>query len=140
MLTTMPSCQLSICMLTALLPGSLPLIHCSCLQDGMPGKDVLLPPVEEIQRDPALRSRWIRYSTYDAESTWHLRVALESRLRARPWVSGLNMWDFYQRWMAPFGECLTDMERAGIMVNKAYLHEAEKQATADREAAEKRFL
>jgi len=33
-----------------------------------------------------------------------------------------TMWDFYQLYWAPFGELLTDMERAGIYINKEHLN------------------
>lgn len=41
-------------------------------KDGSAGKELLLPSIRELQRSPDSRTRWIRYSTYDAESTWYL--------------------------------------------------------------------
>jgi DNA polymerase-1 len=85
-------------------------------QDGNPGRDRVLPPLDELQRDPATRDAWIEYSTYDAEATWKLRAALEAKLRAMHWIGGDSLWDFYNIYLVPFAECLTDLERAGIHV------------------------
>ena len=53
----------------------------------------------------------------------------------------LSMFDFYQLYMVPFAECLTDMERAGIFVDtQELLPRAQKQAEKDREEARARFL
>lgn len=77
------------------------------------------------------------YSTFDAVATWHVREALEAKLRERPWLSAASMFDLYCRYILPFAECLTDMERAGIHVDVAKaLPEAERRALLDRAAAE----
>jgi len=96
--------------------------------------------VEELQRDPSTRSQWIEYSTFDAESTWLLRSALEERLRGIYWSQGQSLWDLYNTYLVPFAECLTDLERAGIYVNKEMLQAAEVQATRHRAEAEATFL
>ena len=100
----------------------------------------MLPPLDELQRDPATRDAWIEYSTYDAEATWKLRAALEAKLRAMHWIGGDSLWDFYNIYLVPFAECLTDLERAGIHVDKRLLHEAEVLATRHRAEAEAKFL
>jgi hypothetical protein len=111
------------------------------LQDGTPGKEVILPPLDEVQRDPVLWNAWVEYSTYDAEATWRIREILEEKLRARPWIAPRSMWDFYQLFIVPFAECLTDMERAGIYVDvQHHLPQAEKLALVDRDDAEKAFI
>lgn len=108
-----------------------------------------MPSLEDIQRDPLALAKWVDYSTYDAEATWLLRAKLEGFLRARPWVTSpsstgvagvsgtggdMTMFDFYQRYLLPFAECLTDMERAGITVDaRDHLPKAEQLALADRE-------
>lgn len=118
-----------------------PCLPSHCLQDGTPGKERLLPPLLSIQRDPATFARWVDYSTYDAESTWLLREVLQEKLSSRPWAAGLSLFDFYQRFFVPFAECLTDMERAGIRVDKeGILPAAERQALQDRAAHEKKFM
>ena len=117
-------------------------------RDGSPSKVRELPPLDAVQRDTATREAWIRYSTYDAEATWKLREALEARLRARPWAAGgsggtgsTSLWDFYDAFLRPFGELLTDMERAGIAVDAVErLPAAERAALAERAAAERTFL
>lgn len=40
----------------------------------------ILPPVEELQTDPATRAKWIDYSAYDAKATWQLAQALRKAL------------------------------------------------------------
>ena len=103
----------------------------------------VLPPLEEVQRDMhGQRHAWIDYSTYDAEATWLLREALEAKLRARPWVNGdLNMFHFYERYLLPFGELLTDLEREGIFVDvRDHLPSAERLALEDRARAVDTFL
>lgn len=50
------------------------------------------------------------------------------------------MLDYYEAYMRPFGELLTDMERNGIRVDKdEYLPKVQKQAEADREACLQTF-
>ncbi len=65
-------------------------------------------------------------------STWALREALEKKLRAIRWereplilcdkatqeADQVTMLDFYHRYFVPFGEVLTDMERAGAYVRE----------------------
>jgi len=53
---------------------------------------VLLMTVEgfyALQRGASTRVDWIDYATFDACSTWHLRAALEERLREMPWAGGM---------------------------------------------------
>ena len=70
-------------------------------------------------------------------ATWRVREVLESKLRERPWISNASMFELYCRYILPFAECLTDMERAGIHVDVAQaLPEAERKALIDRAAAE----
>ncbi|KAA0167896.1 hypothetical protein FNF31_00224 [Cafeteria roenbergensis] len=110
-------------------------------KDGTPGKDTLLPPVDEIQLDPAMRAEWIDYSTYDAEATWRLREVLADKLRERPWAQGLSMLDFYERYIVPFAVVLTDMEREGIRVDvKEHLPRAQMLAEEERATATEEFL
>ena len=40
--------------------------------------------------------------------------------------------DFYHRYYVPFAQCLTDMERYGIMVDKDYLKQQEERAKIER--------
>ena len=110
-------------------------------QDGSPSKVLVLPPLEEVQRDPQARDAWIAYSARDAACTWHLRESLEAGLRERHWVSGQSMWDFYLQFLVPFAEVLTDLERAGIYVDvKEQLPAAERLALEDRARAEALFM
>src|SRR5207302_138673 len=69
-----------------------------------------------------------------------LREYLEEKLKSMTWQGGKNMWDFYWAYWRPFGEMLTDMERAGFYVRKSdYLPELEKQALADSEKQVEKF-
>jgi hypothetical protein len=54
-------------------------------QDGSPGKETFLPPVDFIQRSPIHRADFIDYSTFDAEGTWLLFQKLKQLLLERPW-------------------------------------------------------
>ncbi|CAN0390211.1 unnamed protein product [Hapterophycus canaliculatus] len=36
-------------------------------KDGTPGSMLVLPPIDEIQANPAMRARFIEYSAYDAQ-------------------------------------------------------------------------
>jgi hypothetical protein len=59
----------------------------TCVQNGTPGKETYVPPVEDLQTRPDTRMDWIDYSTYDAEGTWLLYQKLRALLEARPWGS-----------------------------------------------------
>ncbi len=103
-------------------------------KDGSEGSLVDIPPVEVLQRDPKHRPRWILYSSYDAQSTWYLRQALQSRLQKKAWYKDCSMYDYYQMYMVEFAQVLTDMERRGMRVNaKDYLAKVEVQAREERE-------
>ena len=120
-------------------------------KDGTPGKTMILPPVEEIQEDEAQRQTWIEYSALDAQATWFLRESLEAKLRgidceacpvlaAKPsFRKSNNLWEFYTHYLREFAEVLTDMESAGMFVDKAHLARAETQALADKKKAEETF-
>ncbi|KAF0714795.1 Aste57867_3682 [Aphanomyces stellatus] len=118
-------------------------------KDGTPGAVRLMPLVEELQRFPEFRDRWIRYSAYDAECTWFLHKVLQHKLQDTLWhhettpdgrVVRQTMYDFYLTYLVPFGECLTDIERKGMHVDMAALATVEKQAIADRAALEEQVI
>jgi DNA polymerase I-like protein with 3'-5' exonuclease and polymerase domains len=110
-------------------------------KDGTEGALVDIPPVEVMQRDPEFRTKWIKYSCYDAEGTWLLREKLQEMLENTKWQQGKNMFDYYEMFMRAFGEVLTDMERRGIRVDaKDYLAGVEVQARKDRARHMEAFL
>jgi DNA polymerase I len=110
------------------------------LKNGLPGKVVEFPALDKVQRDPITRAEWIDYSTYDTEATWNLREVLHKKLVDIPWAGGKTMYDFYQMYWVPFGELLTEMERAGVYVRAGeYLRDIEQRALKDRDAAAKQF-
>ncbi|CAM9468731.1 unnamed protein product [Chrysoparadoxa australica] len=110
-------------------------------KDGTPGAILMLPPMDELQRDPQFRPDWIKYSAKDAEVTWLVRQELQKKLEGMRWKGYLTMFDFYNRYYVPFGALLTDMEREGIYINaQGYLAKVEQQARRDKEAAEKLFI
>lgn len=120
-------------------------------KDGSPGKERIMPSVEELQRFSEFRHRWIRYSAYDAESTWFLHRVLSHKLGQTLWYDteldsdghpqpGGSMLDFYNQYIVPFGECLTDIERKGMHVDVPYLKTVEHQALEDRERLEQVVL
>lgn len=53
--------------------------------DGTEGKAIVVPPLDELQRNTKYLADWIDYSTYDAEGTWKLREVLEAKLKGLPW-------------------------------------------------------
>uniref|UniRef100_M4B1K4 DNA-directed DNA polymerase family A palm domain-containing protein n=1 Tax=Hyaloperonospora arabidopsidis (strain Emoy2) TaxID=559515 RepID=M4B1K4_HYAAE len=119
-------------------------------KDGSKGKDRIMPTVEELQRFPESRKRWIRYSVYDAESTWFLHRVLQDKLDRTFWFEEPamdekepqvgSMYDFYCQYIIPFGECLTDIERNGMHVDLDYLAGVEKVALEDRARLERLVL
>ena len=102
-------------------------------KDGTDGLLVDIPPVEVMQRNPQFRADWIKYSCYDAEGTWLLRLHLQQKLQNTKWQDGKSLFLFYDMYMRVFGDVLTDMERRGIRVDaKEYLAGVEVQARKDR--------
>jgi hypothetical protein len=125
-------------------------------KDGTPGKQIVVPPVEQLQRQPQWRRDWIEYSVQDAKLTWELHRVLRDKLVAMPWASRpadsngnttaaggepaeLNMYDFYETYIVPFAECLTDIEREGITVDSDQLARSERRAIIERAEAEATF-
>lgn len=108
-------------------------------KDGSPGALIDLPPVERLQRDPRYRQDWIKYSAMDAKSTYDLYQHLKLQLEETKWIYDLNLMQYYNLHMRPFGELLTDLERRGMLIATNYLADVERQARKDREEHEKKF-
>ena len=102
-------------------------------KDGSEGAIIDLPPIERLQREPKYRENFIRYSAFDAKSTYNLYMFLKDKLLNMSWVQNMNLMDYYHMHMRPFGELLTDLERRGMLVAKDYLADVEQQAREDRE-------
>ena len=115
--------------------------------------------LQELQRNLDTRDKWIEYSAFDAEATWHVRKELEALLKEMYWsdekVNGefveRSMWDFYNRYYCDFGQLLVNMEDRGIHVFFYYsfqkqidvnghLPEVEKEARKELEVAKSQFL
>ncbi|EGG16650.1 mitochondrial DNA polymerase A [Cavenderia fasciculata] len=100
--------------------------------DGTPGKGIILPPLEHLQRSSKHLTKWIEYSSRDAEVTWMLRENLHKKLMTMEWIGpNSNMWDFYYMMWRPFGQLLTDMERRGMKVDLEHLKGVEVIAQRD---------
>ena len=108
-------------------------------KDGTPGALIDLPPMERLQREPKYRQNWIKYSAFDAKSTYNLYRHLENKLEKTSWFKTYSLMDYYREHMRPFGEVLTDLERRGILVATDYLADVEVQARKDREGHVKTF-
>ena len=108
-------------------------------KDGTPGALIDLPPMERLQREPKYRQNWIKYSAFDAKSTYNLYRHLETQLEKTPWFKTYSLMDYYREHMRPFGEVLTDLERRGILVATDYLADVEVQARKDRVGHVKTF-
>ncbi|XP_010545542.1 PREDICTED: DNA polymerase I A, chloroplastic/mitochondrial [Tarenaya hassleriana] len=112
-------------------------------KDGSEGKMVIIPPVEELQRED--REAWVSYSALDAISTLKLYESLKNQLQGKQWfldgklIPGKSMLDFYQEFWRPFGELLVKMEAEGMLVDREYLAVMEKVAKAEQETAVGRF-
>ena len=109
------------------------------LKDGSEGKEIIVPSVVEIQRNDSMWASWVDYSVMDAELTWRLYEYLSERLRETEWAQGRHMMDFYDIYLVPFGELLTDMERNGVRIDLPYLRNIEAQARVEMDKSEKRF-
>jgi DNA polymerase I len=137
--------------------------------DGTEGAEVVMPALDYLQRSLLHVGNWIDYSTYDSESTWLLRDALELRLRHMPWrwpddeigdsderlwrwrggaestwtakdASELTMYDMYRDHWRPYGELLTSMERHGIWLDAERLAAITPVAWHDRDEQRLRFI
>jgi DNA polymerase I len=108
-------------------------------KDGTDGKEIVIPALDVLQRDQDRVADWIDYSTYDTQATWELRGELEKRLKMMVWSGELSMWDFYQRYLCPFGELLTDMEKNGFKVDVEFLASLLPIAQKDADEAANRF-
>lgn len=84
-----------------------------------------------VRLQPAIQDDHPASSAPALQATWQLWAALKSKLEGTAW-RGLDasmrgtMWDCYVRYYQPFGELLTDMERAGMLVDTAHLAAMEK--------------
>ena len=85
-------------------------------KDGSVSKRADIPDIMELQTNPLFRDKWIRYSAKDALATWWVRDALMKKLTAMPWVVNNdnsktlgNLFQFYEKYLVDFGNCLTDM-------------------------------
>lgn len=88
-----------------------------------------------------LLEKWIYYGTLDAEVTFFLREILidELSMYKVEFEDLKTVWELYVKYWLPFGEILTDIERAGIRVNKSHLVKAQEKAEADLELMKTRF-
>lgn len=85
-----------------------------------------------MQRLPTRRDDWIKYCTYDAESTFELCMKLREKLDLMAWKDTKSMLYFYEEYWRPFGELLTDMEREGVYIrHNTYFPEIERKARQD---------
>ena len=116
------------------------------LKNGGDSKIKDLPEIRELQRNSNTRSLWIEYSAKDAISTWYLHDKLKLKLQNMNWLINNNqnignMYNFYVKYFAIFGEVLTDLERNGILVDTTnHLRLAEERARIEKENKTKIFL
>ena len=112
-------------------------------KDGSDGKLRSIPPIETLQRSTETRLRWIDYATYDAQSTYELRLALQKRLQSIPWdnEAHTHLFDWYEQWYVPFAQILVEMERAGMYIRaETYLPELERLCHRDKERERQVFI
>lgn len=120
-------------------------------RNGGHSKVAVLPPILEIHTNELTKHEWIHYSALDAQATWNLREVLHYHLQRTParmdkYLSDkldpagtgigngpdgkqqpgfFSMWDLYSTYYLPFGQLLTDMENAGIRVDRGHLEDAQ---------------
>lgn len=102
----------------------------------------MFPDIEEMHTNPRYIPKWVEYSCFDAEITYFLRETLSKQL-CQLKTDEENMVDnltLYTKYWLPFGELLTDMERAGIKVDVEYLREIQLRAIKDQVEHEDKFL
>jgi DNA polymerase I len=104
------------------------------LKDGSQGKILVFPDIEEMHTDPKHVTSWVDYSTFDAEITYFLRETLAKQLEEliTNEENMQNLGVLYTKYWLPFGELLTDMERAGFRIDVDYLKEIELMAERDK--------
>ena len=112
------------------------------LKDGTQGKILVFPDIEEMHTDPKHVTSWVDYSTFDAEITYFLRETLAKQLEEliTNEENMKNLGVLYTKYWLPFGEVLTDMERAGFLIDVDYLKEIELMAERDKIQYEQKFL
>ncbi|XP_047336760.1 DNA polymerase I A, chloroplastic/mitochondrial-like isoform X2 [Impatiens glandulifera] len=110
-------------------------------KDGSEGKIVVIPPVEDLQRED--RKAWICYSALDSISTLELYYILRRELSCKEWkVNGVRegtMLDFYEKYWRPFGQLLVELETEGMLVDRAYLAKIEAIAIKEQQIAADMF-
>ena len=102
----------------------------------------MFPDIEEMHTNPRYIPKWVEYSCFDAEITYFLRETLSKQL-CQLKTDEENMVDnltLYTKYWLPFGELLTDMERAVIKVDVEYLLEIQLRAIKDQVEHEDKFL
>ena len=112
------------------------------LKNGEQGKVLLFPDIEEMHTDSQYVEKWVEYSCFDAEITYFLRETLAKKLcQLQTHEEGMeNLLGLYGKYWLPFGELLTDMERAGIRVTTDYLKSIQLKAEKDKKNSEEQFL
>ncbi|XP_023536872.1 DNA polymerase I B, chloroplastic/mitochondrial-like [Cucurbita pepo subsp. pepo] len=112
-------------------------------KDGSEGKIIVIPPVEELQREE--KKLWVSYSALDSICTLKLYESLKNKLSDMPWerngemIPNKTMFNFYEEYWQPFGELLIKMETEGMLVDRPYLAKIEKLAIAEQQVAANRF-
>ncbi len=119
------------------------------LKSGEESKDIFVLDTITLQRSLEFRKDWIEYSTQDAELTYKLYEFFAHKLSSMK-INGANcvdgfvdsyrnLFSVYWKWILPFGEMLTDMERLGFKVDVELLKVADSAADKDRIALEDSF-
>ena len=119
-------------------------------KDGTEGKEIVVPSVHELHHSPDYRREWIEYSVADAVLTFDLYQELQRQLKERHWSINesdsnghrkgeYSLFEFYEMYIVPFAECLTDMEREGIVVDCKHLLQCEHKAKQERIDADATF-
>lgn len=114
-------------------------------KNGEEGKLRVVPPVEELQTQPEWQDKWIHYSSFDTVCTWCLWSSLEQKLRTKDWLfegkfdQKGKMYDFYEKYVQPFGEILVQMEAEGMMLDREHLAKIEAIAIKQQEIAANQF-
>ena len=102
----------------------------------------MMPDLEVIHCSAEFILDWVEYSCFDAEILYFLRETLAHQLQNTKVEQELmgNLLTLYQKYWLPFGDLLTKMEDAGLLLDSSHLKLAERRAQTEADEAQSTFL
>ena len=97
-------------------------------KDGQPyaSGQLIVPSMNDMLADvdagnDELFDKLVDYSTNDAWDTWSMREWAEPKLRAKPWVQGKTIWDYWLTYVCHMTDVLQRMERKGMPIDLEFM-------------------